>query len=547
MDLAFDNIADLTTIFIDIDMEDVDEWISELIMDILIEFNELYDRIHNFPTLENLDENWSSELDELEYDDPENPNNKSFFFNTEQDAEEQIESCLQLMHDYILENPTEMAEPDFEEAMIDELKDLIENQYNTFFWLAADKEIFDAELEEIIGYALSLFYIYFMPPRSYPTTYPIHFLEKWSKITEQQTEQQLTNKLRDLKEAPQPAQRTKEWYAFRYNLITASNAYKAMDQSQSVQNQLIYEKCSATNPPLENPPLEKVESNMSSSVETEVKVITFAPLLPKVEKVAVNIHSPMHWGQKYEPVSVLLYEDMYDTKVGDYGCIKHRTYSFLGASPDGINDVLSDNGKGNGRYGRMLEIKNIVNREIDGIPKKEYWIQMQLQMETCDLDECDFLETRFKEIEEEEYLEEQKEIKEDPDDTPSQGIIIYFASMDGNPFYVYKPLRMIHQYFEDIWLNEKIEEQQKCGRCWIKNIFWKLEEYSCVLVLRNQLWFNENIGALERLWNIVLKERETGEWTSRGPQKRVKKEKEADKVDKVNVKFDKVTGKFISL
>ena len=93
-------------------------------------------------------------------------------------------------------------------------------------------------------------------------------------------------------------------------------------------------------------------------------------------------------------VEVLLYEDMYDTKVGDYGCIKHRTYSFLGASPDGINDVLSDNGqgngkgngKGNGRYGRMLEIKNIVNREIDGIPKKEYWIQMQLQMETCDLD-----------------------------------------------------------------------------------------------------------------------------------------------------------------
>ena len=122
--------------------------------------------------------------------------------------------------------------------------------------------------------------------------------------------------------------------------------------------------------------------------------------------------------------------------------------------------------------------------------------------------------------------------------------------MDGNPFYVYKPLRMIHQYFEDTWLNEKIEEQQKCGRCWIKNIFWKLEEYSCVLVLRNQIWFKENIGALERLWNIVLKERETGEWTSRGPQKRVKKEKEADKadkVDKVNVKFDKATGKFISI
>ena len=49
----------------------------------------------------------------------------------------------------------------------------------------------------------------------------------------------------------------------------------------------------------------------------------------------------------------------------------------------------------------MLEIKNIVNRKIDGNPKPEYWIQMQLQMEVCDLDECDFLETQFIEYENE--------------------------------------------------------------------------------------------------------------------------------------------------
>ena len=389
-----------------------------------------------------------------------------------------------------------------------------------------------------------------MPPRSYPSTFPI----------QNNLEEQLSKCLKELKEAPQPKQRTSEWYAFRYNLITASNAYKAMDQSQSVQNQLIYEKCSAP-----NPPLEKVESNNEKNLqlnsepnsesnsepnsesnseqnlqlnENMVKIINLAPPLSKV----VNVNSPMHWGQKYEPVSVLLYEDLYDTKVGDYGCIRHRNYSFLGASPDGINDVI-----GSKRYGRMLEIKNIVNREIDGIPKKEYWIQMQLQMETCDLDECDFLETRFKEIEEEEYLEEDQKEEDQEEEEVSQGIILYFASMDGNPFYVYKPLRMIQQYFEDIWLDEQIKEQQKCGRCWIKNIFWKLEEYSCVLVLRNQLWFQENICFLEKLWLTVLKERETGEWTTRSPQKRIKKEKETDKVDKINVKFCKDTGKFISV
>jgi hypothetical protein len=39
-----------------------------------------------------------------------------------------------------------------------------------------------------------------------------------------------------------------------------------------------------------------------------------------------------------------------------------------------------------------------VNREITGIPLEAYWIQMQVQMEVCDLDECDFFETQFKEF-----------------------------------------------------------------------------------------------------------------------------------------------------
>ena len=38
-----------------------------------------------------------------------------------------------------------------------------------------------------------------------------------------------------------------------------------------------------------------------------------------------------------------------------------------------------------------------MNRDITGIPKEEYWVQMQVQLETCDLEYCDFFETRFKE------------------------------------------------------------------------------------------------------------------------------------------------------
>ena len=49
-------------------------------------------------------------------------------------------------------------------------------------------------------------------------------------------------KIEYLRSIPQPDQRTPEWYSFRHNLITASNAYKAFE-SQSTKNQLIYEKC----------------------------------------------------------------------------------------------------------------------------------------------------------------------------------------------------------------------------------------------------------------------------------------------------------------
>jgi putative phage-type endonuclease len=140
------------------------------------------------------------------------------------------------------------------------------------------------------------------------------------------------------------------------------SAYKAFE-SQSSINQLIYEKCQ---------PLKSFDE------DEEVKM--------------VNTNTAMHWGQKYEPLSVMIYEAKYGTKVEDFGCIQHPIYKFLGASPDGI--VIN---KESQRYGRMLEIKNPVSREITGIPKKEYWTQMQLQMEVCDLDECDFLETKFKE------------------------------------------------------------------------------------------------------------------------------------------------------
>jgi hypothetical protein len=227
----------------------------------------------------------------------------------------------------------------------------------------------------------------------------------------------------------------------------------------------------------------------------------------------INTNSPLHFGQKYEPISVMLYEKINNTKIEDFGCIRHKTHHFLGASPDGINTDMSSS-----LFGRMLEIKNVVSRVITGIPKKEYWIQMQLQMECCDLDETDFLETKFIEYKtEDEFLEDGDFLFSK--DNKQKGIILVFYK-NGTPYYEYKPIDMNEVDFDD-WFNDTIDKNN--DKTFIDKIYWKLDVLSCVLVKRDKEWFNKNISNFEKIWNIILDERKTGEYVKRAPQKRIKK------------------------
>jgi hypothetical protein len=63
---------------------------------------------------------------------------------------------------------------------------------------------------------------------------------------------------------------------------------------------------------------------------------------------------------------------------------------------------------------------------------------------------------------------------------------------------------------------------------WVKNIYWKLDVYSCILVKRQREWFQQSIPQLEKIWNTILEERVSGDYVKRSPKKRAhdKKEKE---------------------
>jgi putative phage-type endonuclease len=405
-------------------------------------------------------------------------------FNEEDDYLNFIETALIMMEQYIDENHTIITDPDFNEIFIEDVTELFYIQFENFVY---QNESTEDDIDDLLQEAFSIFFTTIYQDRSSVDN------EMYTIESNEFTKNIIENKLNYLRTLPQPVQRTPEWYQFRHNLITASNAYKAFE-SQSTINQLIYEKCQPI----------KVNDDKSQMV---------------------NVNSTFHWGQKYEPLSVQIYEFLNNTTIEDFGCIQHNKYNFLGASPDGINiDPKSE------KYGRMLEIKNIVNREITGIPKKEYWVQTQLQMEVCDLDECDFLETKF--VEYPDSASFFNDGQEKTEKNEYKGIIMYFNTKDAKPFYLYKPLSLTNN--EDIlkWEEDMLDKYQSSehNMMWIKNHYWKLEKLSCVLILRNKKWFQDNIGQIENVWNIILKERDTG-YQHRAPNKRVKK-------DTINVNTD---------
>ena len=97
-------------------------------------------------------------------------------------------------------------------------------------------------------------------------------------------------------------QRSIEWFKFRRSGLSASDIWKAID-SQSMQNSLIY-KCK--------------------------------PMNMKLSK-STNINTAFHNGHLFEPLSIMHYEFDFNTTVGEFGCMAHKKYPYLLASPDGIN------------------------------------------------------------------------------------------------------------------------------------------------------------------------------------------------------------------
>lgn len=424
------------------------------------------------------------------------------------DYDQLFEDTCVMMDDYIMDNLGNISKPEFHDTLV---AYLFEQLRIALFASVGEAHVIDsARAHSLIHTVIENCASYYFDQLS---THDSHrFIPSRSSFsddcnaasgvaTDDATTAVKINAL--IQQQNQTEQRTDAWYARRHSMITASSLWKVFG-TDSVKNQLIYEKC---------------KPYASSANEDTSRQQPF-----------VNVESPLHWGQKYEFLSAEIYQRKNNTRLGEFGCIQHSDprFSFLGGSPDGIN--VDDSSP---LFGRMVEIKNIVNREITGIPKEEYWIQMQIQMEVCDLDACDFVETRFVEYDDpQDYYSDVQigyaysQIREanfaDSVENDVRGIILYFINHETRkPHYEYMPFDYSDIETQEAWIVNTISRFDTPNYIWIRNIYWKLDQYSCVLVRRNKLWFNTYAAPqIELVWRTIERER-AGDYSHRAPKKRI--------------------------
>jgi putative phage-type endonuclease len=231
-------------------------------------------------------------------------------------------------------------------------------------------------------------------------------------------------------------QRTDAWHTKRGEMITASEVYKIFG-TEDARREIL---------------LRKLEPPVSSSASPPIPALL--------------------WGTRFEPVAKKLYEERTNCKILDVSCVQHPVHSFLGASPDGL---IIPNEVNEARYGRLVEFKCPMSRvEKPEIPIA-YIHQMQMQMECTGIDECEYVEFRFKQVNFNEWSK---------------------ATGTKGKFGVY----------EDGRVDYEIEDCP--DDCQI--VYWILNSIKEDFVKKDPNWLSSHLPQLQSFWDEVVRHRTAG-------------------------------------
>jgi len=289
----------------------------------------------------------------------------------------------------------------------------------------------------------------------------------------------INDTLTRLKSLVLPEQRSKEWYEMRETVLTASSLADALGKGHfNTKESLLIDKTS------------------------------------KVKKPFI-MNEIMEWGVMYESIATMFYEKLYNLNIVEFGLVPHPSFPIFGASPDGICDSDSPPNY----IGRMLEIKCPPKRKFTKDVPTHYWMQMQGQLETCDLEECDFFQVKLEEYQNnKEYiqdvlLDQGENIVHGYSNTGHpKGLVLAFKTMiDGQPHYEYEyspfaqTMSSITKW-QDLLMNAHPENTyDKCIEHW-----YRIERYECTLVLRDREWWLETMPKIIDFWEDVVHYRKEG-------------------------------------
>lgn len=270
-------------------------------------------------------------------------------------------------------------------------------------------------------------------------------------------------KISALKQRPQIVQRSEEWFAHFGKTLTASE-FSAILSPTKKRTDLLRSK---SHPPTD--------------------CIAFRHACPTEQL------TPTGWGIRFEPVVKQILEHNFKWSIYEPGRLTHLTNLYLAASPDGIVEA-SENPEA---LGRLVEIKCPYSRKIGVEIPSDYWIQMQIQMEVTDLDECEYVECEF--------------LSPKPgQDTPVDlSGCLYTGNIsllkqdvpEGQPF--------VYQYvYGSIGSNDMPTIPK--GYCLVETIPWGLKAWHRKTVIRDRTWYAATIPWQDQFWSDVEEAKRTG-------------------------------------
>jgi putative phage-type endonuclease len=327
------------------------------------------------------------------------------------------------------------------------------------------------------------------------------FEENYPDIDVPKEYKKLDEHFNKLKNLPQPAQRSKEWYDYRFNRITASDTAAAIDLN----------------------PYEPVESFILKKCDPEFPF---------------RDNATVFHGKKYEPTATMIYEHIYNTRVFEFGALPSEKYSILGASPDGISSKYTLDNKFSKRLGTMLEIKCPVTRDIHtsgsiagDICPFYYYCQVQQQLACCELTTCDFWQCKISEYKSrQEYLADNCESttntvgtnaeKIEVDCRLKKGVILEFYPKTFVPefegdlaewkskYIIPKRLDMNEEQYNE-WIVTMLDEYKTLypeiakDYYYYRTIYWKLEMSHNVAIERDDKFLGTIIPIMEETWKQI--------------------------------------------